>query len=344
MLHNVTLDIITLTGFGGSFNAVADPESEEIAQYRNLLSSKPSHSRYRYWALFLPSWIFRRLPVKARREIDSATHEAHAAMLPLIQERRKSAQLSEKNSQSHAQGDIIATLLRSGNPFNDDYLLDQSVNFMIAGQETTANAVAWALYLLSEHPDIQTRLRQEIRSKLVSPDVGTSMGVTDIESLPYLTAVCNEVLRLYSPVPDVRRFTNAPNTVVEGTPIPIGTVITVAPWVIHRSKEVWGPKADEFDPDRWFVAGTNSTQIDPLGGSNDPHSVMTFTYGARACIGEKFARGEMLILVAQLVGRFEWKFKGIGPQGDKQMKLAFGITLSPRGGKMTMYTRKIPGW
>lgn len=284
--------------------------------------------------------------MKARHEIEHGIKGLKALILPLIQERRKSAASVEKDGITHAQGDIIATMLRSGHSFSDDYLVDQAMGFFLAGQETTAVAVAFALYLLSEHPDIQTRLREEIRANLTSPDLDMSGGTADIESLPYLTAVCNEVLRMYPPVPDVRRTTIAPNSIVESVHIPIGTVITVAPWVIHRSTEVWGPKADRFDPDRWFVDGVSSSsgKIDPLGGCDNPHSMMTFTYGGRACIGEKFARGEMLTLVAQLVGRFDWKFKGIGSKGDKEMKLSFGVTLATVGGGMTMYATKISGW
>ncbi len=355
MLHYVTLDIITLTGFGGSVHAVDDPDSAQIKQYRNLFSAKRSHISYRISAMAIPFWLYRKLPVSARYEIESAVSSAHASMLPLIQARRnfplESKSESEKKIDAHGKGDIIATLLCSGD-FSNNYLLDQAVGFIVAGQETTAVAVSFALYLLSLYPDVQTRLREQIRANLISPDSeilsqrsGARIGDEDVDSIPYLTAVCNEVLRVYPPVPDVRRLTTSPNTVIEGTPIPVGTFVTVAPWLIHRSKTVWGPNADKFDPERWLVPGSGSKpKIDPTGGSEDPYALMTFTYGPRACIGERFARAEMATLVAQLVGRYEWKFKGIGPRGDKEMRLAFGVTLATVGGGLTMEARKIDGW
>lgn len=342
-LHNLALDILTLTTFGGSVEAVNNPDSEQVMHFRNLFASKPSHIKYRYSAFVLPLWIYRRLPVKARREIDTATKKTHAFILPLITERRKMIQ-SGVDAKAISQGDLIATMLRSGDNFSDAYLLDQSLDFIVAGHETTGVATSLGLYLLSENPEVQTRLREEIREMLPSPSLGSPVDATLVESLPYLTAVCNEVLRLYTPVPDTRRLTFAPKTVIESVRIPVGTVVTVAGGVIHRSKEVWGPDADKFDPDRWFHDKETRQKIDPLGGSGDPYAVMSFTYGPRACIGERFARGEMLTLMAQLVGRFEWKFKGIGPRGDKPMRVVYGVTSSPVGGGVTMYAKKVAGW
>ncbi|KAH8879762.1 cytochrome P450 [Thozetella sp. PMI_491] len=341
-LHHVTLDIITLTAFGASINAVDDPHSSKVKHFRNLFASKNSHLAYRFTAFLLPYWLYRRLPVKARNEIMSAKRVITEFIRPLIHERRKDA--SKELSKQYAQGDIIATLVQSGANFSDEYLLDQSMDFMIAGQETTATAVAMTLYSLSEHPEMQLRLREEIRANLPSPSSNAAVDAVLIESLPYLVAVCNEVLRLYSPVVYCHRQTVAPDTKIGSTPIPKGTAVTVAPGLIHESRKVWGPKANVFDPERWLVKTDGKLSIDPLGGTDDPYAVMPFTYGPRACIGERFARGEMLSLVAQLVGRFDWKFKGIGRKGDKPMMIVHAIVAGPLGGGMTMYANRIGGW
>ncbi|KAH8653877.1 cytochrome P450 [Xylariales sp. PMI_506] len=341
-LHHVTLDIITLTAFGASINAVDEPTSRDVKHFRNLFASKSSHLIYRFTAFLLPSWIYRRLPVNARREIMMARDVITEFIHPLIQQRRDNINTSK--SEQYAQGDIIATLLQSGSEFSDNYLIDQSMDFMIAGQETTATAVALALYSVSEHPEIQRCLREEIRAKLPSPSSGNQVDAALIESLPYLVAVCNEVLRLYSPVVYCHRQTVAPNTRIGSVPIPKGTVVTVAPGLIHESRNVWGPQANVFDPDRWLVRTDGEIKVDPLGGTNDPYAVMPFTYGPRQCIGERFARGEMLSLVAQLVGRFEWNFKGIGRNGDKPMTIVHAVVAGPLGGGMTMYAKRVDGW
>ncbi|KAI9163666.1 Cytochrome P450 monooxygenase FSL4 [Paramyrothecium foliicola] len=333
-LHHCTLDIITLTAFGASIHAVDDPNSRTVKHFRNLFASKKEHLIYRFTAFLLPSWLYRRLPVKAKNEIMMARNVIADFIRPLIHERRATA--SKTEDKQYAQGDVIATLLQSGEEFSDDYLIDQSMDFMVAGQETTATAVALTLYSLSEHPEIQQRLREEVRAKLPSPSSSTQVDAVLVESLPYLVAVCNEVLRLYSPVVYCHRQTIAPNTTIGGVSIPLDTVVTVAPGLIHESRKVWGPKANEFDPERWLVRNAEEVKIDPLGGTNDTYAVMPFTYGPRQCIGERFARGEMLSLVAQLVGRFDWKFKGIGRRGDRPMKIVHAVVAGPVGGGMTI--------
>ncbi|KAH7322595.1 cytochrome P450 [Stachybotrys elegans] len=340
-LHHVTLDIITLTAFGASIHAVEDPESATVKHFRNLFASKKSHLMYRLTAFLLPSFVYRRLPVQARHEIMKARDVIADFIRPLIRERRDDV---AEGTKQYTQGDIIATLLQSGETFSDDYLIDQSMDFMIAGQETTATAVALALYSLSKNPEVQHRLREEVRAMLPSPSSDAKVDASLIESLPYLTAVCNEVLRLYSPVVYCHRQTVASGTRIGSVPIPRDTVVTVAPGLIHESRKVWGPKANEFDPERWLVRTDGGLKLDPLGGTNDTYAVMPFTYGPRACIGERFARGEMLSLVAQLVGRFEWKFKGIGKRGDKPMMIVHAVVAGPAGGGMTMYAERIGGW
>jgi cytochrome P450 len=341
-LHHVTLDIITLTSFGASIDAVGNPASARVKHFRNLFATKKHHLIYRRYAFLLPYFIYRRLPVRARNEIMTARDVIADFIRPLIQQRRRDAK--EATSQQYTQGDIIATLLQSGETFSDDYLIDQSMDFMVAGQETTATAVALALYSLSENPELQSRLREEVRERLPSPSTETEVDAGLVESLPYLTAVCNEVLRLFSPVVYCHRQTVAPNTRIGPVPIPQDTVVTVAPGVIHESRHVWGPQASEFDPERWLIRNDAEVKVDPLGGTNDPWAIMPFTYGPRQCIGERFARGEMMSLVAQLVGRFEWKFKGIGRNGDRPMSIVHTVVAGPAGGGVTMYAHRISGW
>ena len=94
--------------------------------------------------------------------------------------------------------DILSVALESGG-FTDENLIDQLMTFLAAGHETTASAMTWAAYLLAKHPEVQTRLRAEIRENLPSiSDTDTTVSSVDIDRLPYLTAVCNEVLRYLS--------------------------------------------------------------------------------------------------------------------------------------------------
>ena len=120
--------------------------------------------------------------------------------------------------------DILSVALESGG-FTDENLIDQLMTFLAAGHETTASAMTWATYLLAKHPEVQARLRAEIRENLPSiSDTATTVSSLDIDRLPYLSAFCSEVLRYLSPVPLTVRVA-ARDTSIQGQFIPQGTQI-----------------------------------------------------------------------------------------------------------------------
>ena len=100
-----------------------------------------------------------------------------------------------------------------------------------------------------------------------------------LESLPYLNAVCNESLRLFPPVPHLRRQISRPNTVILGMPVPVGTSLYSSPWALNRSKGIWGPDALEFKPDRFLDPKTG--EVDLSGGAS-AHALYTFGRGPRS--------------------------------------------------------------
>lgn len=231
--------------------------------------------------------------------------------------------------------------------------------FVAAGQETVSSAVIYTLMLLSQRPDIQDRVRAEIRSHIGSPSQdsapGTSFDASVSESLTYLTAVCNESLRLYPPVPFMRRIVKSTDAELNGIILPNNTYVTTCPWSLNRSNAIWGPDAAEFKPERWLTteldisnsipvsSGTStdpsSYRLDPTGGTNDVYAVISFSHGARSCIGERFAKAEMLALLAALVGRYEWKYRGCGPNADEDVKIFFTIVSRAVGGVWLEATR-----
>lgn len=123
------------------------------------------------------------------------------------------------------------------------------MTFLIAGHETTATAMTWAIYLLCKHKDIQDKLRQEIRAKI--PSLTHDITHSDIDDCSYLQAFCSEVLRLWAPVSITMRVA-AKDTVIAQKFIPKGTTVIICPWAINTSKELWGEDADEFQPGRWL--------------------------------------------------------------------------------------------
>lgn len=140
--------------------------------------------------------------------------------------------------------------------------------------------------------------------------------------MPYLTAVCNEVLRLYPTVPVSARIARK-TSVLGGQTIPVGTTALMSMWQNNRDKSLWGEDALTFNPDRWLT-GPNATH----GGATAPHALLTFLHGPRSCIGQIFAQTEMKVLLAVLVKRFRFELA----MSEKDVEIGGFITIKPVNG------------
>jgi cytochrome P450 len=157
-----------------------------------------------------------------------------------------------------------------------------------------------------------------------------------LENLPFLSAVCNELLRLYPSVPTTMRMAVTP-TVIAGTPIPKGTRIYLSMWGINRSPHIWGPDASEFKPERWI--DESSGKANNTGGVGSNYGLLTFLHGPRSCIGERFAKSELRALMAVFVGRFAMEMA----DRNEVPVVAGAITTKPRDG-MRLRLRVVEGW
>ena len=229
-------------------------------------------------------------------------------------------------------GNILSVAIKSGG-FTDEALVNQLMTFLIAGHETTACALSWAICMLCNHPEVQSRLREEVRSLLPDPrSPASSVSSNDIDSLPYLNAVCNEVLRLYSPVPVTVRVA-ADDTTLLGHRIPKGTTIFISPWATNANKEFWSEDAADFNPDRWLGEGKANT-----GGIESNYAFLTFLHGPRSCIGQGFAKGEFACLLAAWIGTLETRFA----VPDYVIKVKNGLT--PRPQDLAVKVRVLEEW
>jgi len=187
-----------------------------------------------------------------------------------------------------AEGDdLLSRLLRARDPdtgagLSDDDVRDEVIIFLVAGHETTGSALAFTLYLLGRHPDVQDRVRSEV--------AGAAGG--DVDHLPYTTQVVNEAMRLYPPAHTVVRRA-VEETELLGYPVDKGRILAVSIWGIHHRPSVWDDPF-EFRPDRLEGATRRSSGYThlPFGG------------GPRACIGEHLAMAELVAAVAAIAGRY----------------------------------------
>jgi cytochrome P450 len=355
-LPRVTFDIIAKAGFGLDMNAVRDPGNPVIEAMSQVNSTSPEAQKHRMLGFFVPRWALWNWPSKRRWEIDHIVELIHQVALPGIQKRRglysskklTAAQMEDESIdlENIPDTDTVTTLLRSPYPFSDKELLAQSTTFLLAGQDTVSLATTWALYVLSENPKIQSELRDEIRTNIPSPGgYFADLEPCLLESLPLLYAVCNETLRLFSPIPRITRVNNDHSTIIQERAIPMGMTIVTSPWAIQRSKTIWGGDALEFKPDRYLKKDevTGKIKFDITGGLVGDAALfgnIAFGAGETGCIGQRFGRAEFAALLAGLVGRLEWRPVGVT---KKDVEVQWGIVTRPVDG-MNLEVRKVEGW
>lgn len=195
----------------------------------------------------------------------------------------------------------------------------------------------WAIYCLCRHPEVQTKLRAEIHSRLPSPD--QPITASQIDSCDYLNAVCSEVLRLYAPVSTTLRVAGNDTSIGEQF-VPKGTVVILSPWAVNTSTALWGEDAHEFKPERWLDADGKANK---QGGADSNFAFLTFLHGPRSCIGQKFAQAEFACLLAAWVGRFETDFEEDSLLRQGEPDIEGGVTGKPKGG-VWVELKEVGGW
>ncbi len=183
----------------------------------------------------------------------------------------------------------------TGTGMTDKQLRDEATTLVIAGSETTGNTIAWACYLLTQHPEIQERLQREVDLVLAAGDA----GYEDLTRLPFTRAVITETLRLYSPVWILPRQAAA-DVELGGHLLPAGSRILFSPYALNRDPRLHRDP-DRFDPDRW---ATDYTRSDMRA------SFFPFGQGIRNCIGEGFAWTEALLLLSAIAARWQLRLAG----------------------------------
>ncbi|MFF2744376.1 cytochrome P450 [Kitasatospora sp. NPDC058048] len=207
--------------------------------------------------------------------------------------------------------DDLLTLLgrardEDGGRLDPAELRDQVLVFLLAGHETTATALAFALHLLAMHPEQRRLAREEARTVLA----GRAPTAADLEALPYITRVLKEAMRLYPSAALGGRRAVA-ETVIDGYVIPAGAQVVVAPLVTHRHPDHW-VDPERFDPDRFLPEAERARHR---------YAWFPFGGGPRACIGQHFSMLEAVLALGVLLRDFEVEAV------DRRVALAQGITL-----------------
>ncbi|MCJ1272697.1 hypothetical protein MMC21_000484 [Puttea exsequens] len=328
-VSRAALDIIGLAGCSFDFDSLNKEEDQNrmVRDYRKAFGVSTSNRIRCLMAHLFPAWIVDLMPIQRNRDIATVTQLVRRLATNIISTKRQ--------CQSHQRQrcDFLDKTMQSGG-FSDAILVEQVRTLLAAGHDTTSSTLASAAAMLSrpKYQHIQEKLRAEIRENLQSMSSSELASSTELENLPYLSAVTNEILRLFPPFSWYFRR-SVVNTIICGHRVPKGTDIILCPWGMHRSKEHWGPNAEVFNPDRWLK--------DPSGrgGAKDACSFFTFAAGPRVCIAEKFARNEISTLVAGIFGQFRVEHV----QGEVESPLSHQLTLTRIGGVRVRMTL-LEGW
>ncbi|MEP7240284.1 MAG: cytochrome P450 [Devosia sp.] len=215
-----------------------------------------------------------------------------------------------RDDPSAAPRDLL-TLLLEADGLSRAEVEDNLITFIGAGHETTARALAWTLYLLSEAPDERSRVEAEIDAHDFTAEPSTWL-----ERLPVTRAAFEEAMRLYPPAPSLNRMAIAADQAGR-VAIPAGATVLVMPWIVHRHQKLW-EAPEEFRPSR-FLPGARE--------SIDRYQYLPFGIGPRVCIGQSFAMQEGVIALASFLRRLRFDFAGSHPPMPVQK-----ITVQPEGG------------
>jgi cytochrome P450 len=216
---------------------------------------------------------------------------------------------------------IVARDSETGVRLTNDEVRDEVVIIFLAGHDTTALALTYTWYLLSQHPDVESKLHAELNRVLD----GRAPTFDDLVQLPYTKMVIEEAMRLYPPAPGLSNRAVLEDDVVAGVKIPKGAQVAIIPWVIHRHRLLWD-NPETFDPERFSPErsqGRHRFAYLPFGG------------GPRVCIGMALAMAEAQLILATIAQSYRLRLVP-----DQKIVLQHRITMRPRDGiKMTLEPR-----
>ncbi|RAL17308.1 cytochrome P450 [Aspergillus homomorphus CBS 101889] len=319
--QRVTLDVVGEALFGWKFNTLENPDHEFAHSFEQIFEPTIENALLFAVSVYAPPWALDYIPGGVSERFLAATGKVRDVCRAFIR---------AKSTDDNAPKDLLSQLMTQEG-MCEDLLVDQTLTLLTAGHETVAIAFTWAIYLLAKHPDIQSQLRRELRSNLPHHTTvvdGDHLPST-LESLPILNGVVNETLRLYPSAPVAVRV-SVRDTCILRNYVPEGTRIIVSPWAVNRSVDLWGPQAEMFMPTRWIDPPESRNVAEGVEAKARP-PLLTFLHGPRNCLGQGFAKAELLSLLAVFTRSFEVSMIDPGdakvPGGALSAKPAGGMRL-----------------
>jgi len=288
LMNRFTLDTIGEIGFGTDIGSLDDPSSPFLASFDH--AQKASYFRF---LLPKPIWLLMRL-------FGTGTETGSAKHFKLLDEYsykvvRQLAERAEKEGDAGPSfvGLFLQDSLASGKQPSDQFLRDLVLNFLIAGRDTTAQALSWTVFCIAGHPTVEKRLVEELKEVLDTEhgDKVEGPSYEQVAKLTYLQAVVSEALRLYPSVPADSKVAINDDTLPDGTFVPAGTVVEFNPYSMARDRGLWGDDCEEFRPERWLE----------MKEPPSPYLYSVFNAGPRECLGKRLAYLELKACLANVL-------------------------------------------
>ncbi|RXW18985.1 hypothetical protein EST38_g6860 [Candolleomyces aberdarensis] len=377
-MGRTALELIGQSGYGYSFDSLEEgaPEHPFAAGIKNLLGNINDGGILVARMIVLPlvygvgtpkfqRAVVNMLPWKALHDLRDMIDTIHNTSVEIVNKTKQALTEGKAGSEQRVgRGkDIMSILIKANMEASEEDRLPESEiiaqisTLTFAAMDTTSNALSRILHILSLHPEVQDRLRQEIRE--ARSKAGGDLDYETLSSLPYMDAVCRETLRMYfvahatplyhSAKRDMILPVSTPVTTLDGKTVdelfvPKGTKMFVSLLHCNTDPEIWGPDASEWKPERWL-----SPLPDTVAEARVPgiySHMMTFLGGGRACIGFKFSQLEMKVVLSLLLDNFKfapseqkiiWRWNGIvqptteqaqSPNGDKKLQMPLKVSLA----------------
>ncbi|MFJ8061464.1 cytochrome P450 [Streptomyces sp. NPDC096142] len=303
-MTKLTLETISRTGFGHDFG------SFERDRPHPFVTSMVGTLSYAQRLNSVPSPLAPLLLRTATRRNEADIAHLNRTVDEMVRTRRAGG---------GGGGDLLDRMLDTTHPGTGERLSPENVRrqvitFLVAGHETTSGSLSFALHYLARHPEIAARARAEVDQ--VWGDTETP-GYDQVAKLRYVRRVLDESLRLWPTAPAYAREAIRDTELAGTHPMRRGAWALILTPMLHRAPEVWGPDAEEFDPDRFDAKAVRSRA---------PHTFKPFGTGARACIGRQFALHEATLVLGLLLRRYELR-----PEPTYRLRVTERLTLMPEG-------------
>jgi len=287
---DITFDVILRTVLGFE-------EGENVARLRAALGRLIRLGQNPVWAWF-------------QVNLSALTRRGRLTRLKALVDQLIFAEIAARRAAPSARSDVVSLLMEAryedGSAMSDQDLRDEMITLLAAGHETTATALAWAIYHILRHPEVTERLCDELRS--------AAGGAPEPAKLEYLDATIKESLRLTPVIPAVGRVLATPMR-IGGRDLPAGVEVVPCVYLTHRRPDVWS-KPEQFRPERF------------LGARPHPYAFVPFGGGVRRCIGMSFALYEMKIVLSEVFSRVAMKLR----PGYRARIRTRTITFTPSAG------------